>query len=100
VIPCIPSFQFLEELPGRELVLVPGQTVEARAAARELLESLLDERQLADWRQRGVFKVPTPFGNVVLGRLFDIGLERPGRRRMQMCVVPNPSGTCPKKMSG
>jgi hypothetical protein len=113
MIPCIPCFTPLDDIPGHgelvELVggiysgevvllvheppvppldLAPGESLEGRMAARKLLESLLDGGQLAQWRRSGIFWVPTPFGRIRLGRVFDIRLRRSGRDPIRICVVP------------
>jgi hypothetical protein len=56
-----------------------------------LLESLLDAGQRRDYRRRGGFWVPTPFGPVRLGRLYAL-VHRPTHRPEHehvLCVVPD-----------
>lgn len=107
------SYQVLEELPGRgTLVLAVGGDHDGavflvvsvdggslppstacpgrspRASARRLLESLLHPDQLSQWRVTGRFAVPTPYGPVTLGRLYDLRWRHPEWGPMRLCVVP------------
>jgi hypothetical protein len=80
------------------LAPVHSQTssVEADRRAMALLESLLDERQLAAWRTRRRFKVETPYGWVELGRLHEIAFQRNDDKRFVLCVVPRGPMDLPK----
>lgn len=63
----------------------PGADVKATA----LLESLLDEDQLASYRSTGTFWVPTPRGRVRLGRRYDLRLVSGFGGESSLCVEPN-----------
>jgi hypothetical protein len=56
--------------------------------ARTLLESLLSEDQLADWKRRRRFWVDTPRGSVELGELFNLRFRDQNGGRLVLCVVP------------
>jgi hypothetical protein len=82
----------------------PGLTPRGRAAraaeqkANELLESLLDPAQLADWRATGTFWVDSRRGPVQLGRLYSL-LHWPEDRpdeELVLCVVPDRHQILPK----
>lgn len=75
---------------------LPGRLHEPRARERdvkanELLESLLDPEQLADWRATGTFWVQSRRGPVQLGRLYSL-VHHPEDRTDEehvLCVVPD-----------
>ena len=56
--------------------------------ATALLESLLDPVQLRNWRRDRTFWVPTPYGQVQLGRLGRLAFHRNDGARHELCVVP------------
>jgi hypothetical protein len=62
--------------------------VEATRRAEALLESLLDDRQRAQWRSRRGFWVPTPFGEVELGRISHLRFNGVDGTRLVLCVLP------------
>jgi len=63
--------------------------------ARWLLESLLDEVQLASWRDHGRFEVPVPDGTVELGELYNLHYRRHDGREFAICVVPRSHASLP-----
>ena len=64
----------------------PNAAAETNATA--LLESLLDDEQLASYRSHGIFWVETPRGRVRLGRAYDLQhVSHLGVTR-SLCVVP------------
>jgi hypothetical protein len=72
-----------------------AQSTSSRIAARWLLESLLDERQLASWRDRGRFEVPVADGTVELGDLYNLRYRRRDGCEFSLCVVPRAHMTLP-----
>jgi hypothetical protein len=56
--------------------------------ARTLLESLLSESQLADWRKRRRFWVETPRGSVELGELYSLRFRGLSGGLLVLCAVP------------
>ena len=57
--------------------------------ANELLESLLSVTQLKEWRSNQHFWVPTPYGSVELGTLFNLRFKSiSGNAEFVLCVVP------------
>jgi hypothetical protein len=66
-----------------------------RQKALKLLESLLDGRQLNDWKLRQSFDVDTRYGAVTLGKLYDLVLTKPGGGKLHLCVVPGRHGDLP-----
>ena len=65
-----------------------GWRAEAARRAEELLESLLDDDQRADWWRRRRFWVTTPFGAVELGRVSDLRFDDLDGRHLVLCVLP------------
>jgi hypothetical protein len=63
--------------------------------ARWLLESLLDEIQLASWRDHGRFEVPVSDGTVELGELYNLRYRRHDGREFTLCVVPRSHASLP-----
>jgi hypothetical protein len=62
------------------------ESPETRAA--RLLRSLLSPEQKADWRARRKFFVPTEFGRLEFGELFNIGFWPKDGGEYRLCVVP------------
>jgi hypothetical protein len=60
-----------QSLGGR----IAAEWGEAQERAEDVLESLLDDRQRADRRRRGLFWMATPFGTVRLGRYMDVRFQ-------------------------
>ena len=85
--------------PGRIRARRPSATrarsAPSQTAARWLLESLLDEAQLASWRDRGRFEVPVPDGTVELGELYNLRYRRHDGREFALCVVPSSHASLP-----
>ena len=84
-------------LPNERDSIVPGTHSRRRVPraaeqrAEELLRSLLDPSQRAEWDANGGFWVETPRGPVRLGRLYSL-LHRPHEdpaREHILCVVPD-----------
>ena len=69
---------------------------EATLRAESLLESLLDERQRAQWRSRREFWVETPFGDVELGRISHLRFNGVDGTRLVLCVVPTRHSELPE----
>jgi hypothetical protein len=63
--------------------------------AEALLESLLDDDQRAAWRSRRGFWVPTPYGQVELGRVSHLRFTGHDGRHLVLCVVPAHSSDLP-----
>ncbi len=84
-----PSRRIVRLANGPILTAEEVQRTEARRRAEVLLESLLDDRQRADWRRRREFSVDTPFGAVELGRMSNLGFTGRDGRRLVLCVVPD-----------
>lgn len=84
--------------PGQSPRSLPGQErdLAAHRRANELLESLLDEHQLASWRATNQFWVSGPFGHVRLGRLYDLTHRRSGHPDRSLCVVPRGHSRLPE----
>lgn len=61
---------------------------QATGRADALLQSLLSERQRAQWRSRRKFWVKTPFGEVELGRISDLRFNSVDGTPLVLCVVP------------
>ncbi len=72
-----------------------ARSTSSRLAARWLLESLLDERQLASWRDRGHFEVQLADGTVELGDLYNLRYRRDDGSEFALCVVPRSHSTLP-----
>jgi len=72
-----------------------AQSTPSRIAARSLLESLLDESQLASWHDHGRFEVPVADGTVELGALYDLRYRRSDGAEFSLCVVPRSHTTLP-----
>jgi hypothetical protein len=83
-----PGRRFVRLANGHVLTAEEVQRTDAKGRAEALLESLLDERQRADWRSRREFSVETPFGAVDLGRMSNLGFTGRDGRRLVLCVVP------------
>ena len=85
--------------PGRVRARRPRATqvrsASSQTAARWLLESLLDEVQLASWRDHGRFEVPVPDGTVELGELYNLHYRRHDGREFAICVVPRSHASLP-----
>ena len=81
----------------------PAITAAAERRATDLLRSLLDDDQRADYDRTGGFWVPTPWGPVRLGTLYALvhrPVDQPGIERV-LCVVPaSPRATCLGPTSG
>lgn len=72
-----------------------ARSLQSERTAGELLTSLLNPRQLREWKARHLFWVDTPRGSVRLGRLYDLRHRpRPGVER-SLCVVPVDHATLP-----
>jgi hypothetical protein len=56
--------------------------------ADRLLQSFLSEQQTSDWKAQRRFRVPSPFGALEFGRLFDIGFWPHTGGELRLCVVP------------
>ena len=67
----------------------------SRRSARRLLESLLDERQLASWRDCRRFDVAVADGTVELGELYNLRYRRIDGRDFALCVVPRSHESLP-----
>jgi hypothetical protein len=93
------SFREVARGPGRVRARRPSATqsrsASSRTAARWLLESLLDEVQLASWRDHGRFEVPVPDGTVELGELYNLHYRRRDGREFALCVVPRSYASLP-----
>lgn len=77
----------LEDFLGDEAVPLGGRVM-PQVAAEHLLQSLLNKEQLSEWTNTRTLWVPTEFGGVQLGRLFDLKF-RPWRGpTLSLCVVP------------
>ena len=97
---------------GDELVLVSGdmrgvprlgdilgeevQHSDPEALAEELLLSLLDENQRADWDASRRFWVDTKFGKVRLGQLYDLAFRPRNGEALRLCVIPADHQSLPK----
>lgn len=86
----------IRTLPDARDSIVPGSrsprrvSPDAERRAEELLRSLLDDEQRADWDANRGFWVETPRGPVRLGRLYAL-VHRPvaePHREHILCVVP------------
>lgn len=72
-----------------------ARSLQSERTAGGLLTSLLNPRQLREWKARHLFWVDTPRGPVRLGRLYDLRHRpRPGVER-SLCVVPVDHATLP-----
>ena len=71
-----------------DFVVREAARAEANLRAESLLESLLDDRQRAQWRSRREFWVKTPFGDVELGRISHLRFNGVDGTRFVLCVVP------------
>jgi len=67
----------------------------SRAVAARLLESLLDECQLASWRRGRRFEVKVPQGVVQLGELYNLWFRANNGTELSLCVVPREHRTLP-----
>jgi len=56
--------------------------------AERLLRSLLTNEQVLDWVQSQRFTVPTPYGVVELGELYNIGFWPSSGGEFRLCVIP------------
>lgn len=73
--------------PPRPLRRRP-RTESPEAKAARLLRSLLTAEQRSDWVNRRKFCVPTRFGNLEFGELFNIGFWPSTGGEYRLCVVP------------
>lgn len=91
---------WLDPRPARPTTRAPrrrGQapSPSAERRARELLLALLDEDQRESFSNHGRFSVPTPYGTVELGELFNLGFTTTLGERFSLCVVPTSAAELP-----
>lgn len=91
----IPGVERLEEFLGEAAAPVGGR-LPPRLAAERLLCSLLDQGQREDWTRNRTFWVPTEFGPVQLGRLFNLRFRPWEGEPLTLCVVPDGFSTLPE----
>jgi hypothetical protein len=77
-------------LAGRVVIAFPDipPLLSPYERADRLLRSLLTAEQIEDWETFEKFRVPSPFGILEFGQIFDIGFWPNAGSELRLCVLP------------